>query len=237
MIPKKIHYVWMGKGQKSELILNCIKSWKENLIDYEIIEWNEENFNINSNSYVKEAYENKKWAFVSDYIRIYVLYNFGGVYLDTDVEILKPIDKFLEHSAFCGFESTAYISTAIIGAQKGHPWTRELLQYYNDRSFIHSDGSFDLTPNVTHITRTTIDQYGLNLENQYQKLKEDLHIYPKDFFSPSDYGDSMKQKNNKITENSYCIHHYIGSWLNFPGKIKVRIRNLFGITYIKKLKK
>lgn len=227
MIEKKIHYVWMGKGNKSDLILNCINSWKVHLTGYEIIEWNEENFDINSNSYVKEAYDNKKWAFVSDYIRLYALYNHGGVYLDTDMEIIKPIDKFLEHSAFSGFESTKHMGTGIIGAKKGHPWTRELLKHYENRSFYKPDGGLDLTPNVIHITRTTIDKFGLILNNKYQELKGDLHLYPKDFFCPSDYGDSVKQKQYKITNRSYCIHHYNGSWLTLKGKIKVKVRSLF----------
>lgn len=228
MIEKKIHYVWMGKGQKSELISKCIKSWKKYLNDFEIIEWNEKNFDIKSNRYVKEAYDNKKWAFVSDYIRLYALYNYGGIYLDTDMEILKPINKFLENSAFSGFESTNYIPTGLMGAQKSHPWIEDLLQYYKNKSFLNNDGTLDLTPNVVNITKLTTGKYGLALNNRYQKLKYNLHIYPKEFFCPSDYGDSDKQKQDKITMNSYSIHHYNGSWLTTSAKIKVNIRSMIG---------
>lgn len=236
MIEKKIHYVWMGRGQKSELILECMKSWEKYLHDFEIIEWNEDNFDIESNRYVKEAYDNKKWAFVSDYIRLYALYNYGGIYLDTDMEILKPIDSFLEHSAFSGFESKEYILTGLIGAKKGHPWVGDLLQYYENKSFFKSDGLLDLTPNVVNITKKSIEKYGLLLNDEYQKLEDDLHIYPKDFFCPSDYGDSIKQKQSKITMNSFSIHHYDGSWLTISGKVKAKIRGMVGKNNVDKFK-
>ena len=113
-IPKVIHYVWMGKGTKSEFMLRCIDSWKKYLPDYEIVEWNEERFDVRSNPYTEEAYNCKKWAFVSDYVRLYALYTEGGVYMDTDVEVIKPLDRFLEHPAFSGFESRTDIPTGII---------------------------------------------------------------------------------------------------------------------------
>ena len=227
MIEKKIHYVWMGKGQKPDLVLKCIKSWEKYLYDFEIIEWNEENFDIESNRFVKQAYDNKKWAFVSDYVRLFALYNYGGVYLDTDMEMLKPIDRLLDHSGFSGFESTKYIPTGIMGVQKGHPWIKELLKDYEGKTFIKDNGSLDLTPNVVNITRKTTELYGLKLNNQYQKLEDNLHIYPKEFFCPSDYGDNINQIQKKITSNSYCVHHYNGSWLSPFGKMKVKIRSFF----------
>lgn len=228
MIEKKIHYVWMGKGQKSDLIESCMDSWRKYMGDYEIIEWNEENFDIGSNKYVNEAYKNKKWAFVSDYVRLYALYNYGGIYLDTDMEILKPIDRFLVHGAFSGFESKDHLQTAIMGAEKHNPWIKDLLDYYEGRSFFQSGGEFDLTPNVVNITKRTLQDYGLVLNDEHQALKSDLHIYPKEYFCPSDYGDSLKQKNAKITENSYSMHHYDGSWLTASGKLKVKFRSMFG---------
>ena len=110
-IPKIIHYCWFGRGEKPEIVKRCINSWKENLKDYEIIEWNENNFDININNYVKEAYENKKYAFVSDYVRVYALYNMGGIYFDTDVEVFKSLDEFLQEDSFWGFEEKDYIAT------------------------------------------------------------------------------------------------------------------------------
>ena len=119
-IPKIIHYCWFGKNEKSDLAKKCIDSWKKKCPDYQIIEWNEENFDITTNEYVYEAYMNKKWAFVSDFVRIFALYNNGGIYLDTDVEILKNMDEFLCNTTFFGFETIDKVSTGIIGAQKGN---------------------------------------------------------------------------------------------------------------------
>lgn len=236
MIEKKIHYVWMGKGEKSDLILRCIKSWEQHLKGYEIVEWNEENFDIDSNKYVKEAYENKKWAFVSDYVRLHALFTQGGVYLDTDMEILKPIDCFLEHGAFSGFESNRYIPTGIMGAEKNHPWIKALLNYYDNKSFYNNNGSLDLIPNVSSITQITVDKYGLKLNNFYQELPQRLFIYPKDYFCPSDYGDTEKQIHKKLTENSYCIHHYNGSWLTPFGRLKIKLKHLIGESNVKKIR-
>ncbi|MEH7419501.1 capsular polysaccharide synthesis protein, partial [Neobacillus drentensis] len=112
VIPKTIHYCWFGEKEKPELVKKCLNSWKETLPDYQIIEWNEKNFDINANKYVKEAYQSGKFAFVSDYVRVFVLYRFGGIYLDTDVEVFKPFDIFLHHSSFWGFEQENYIATS-----------------------------------------------------------------------------------------------------------------------------
>ena len=120
-IPKKIHYVWMGGKEKPKAIKKCMKTWKKYLKDYEIIEWNEHNFDINSHPFVKKAYENKKWAFVSDYVRAYAIYNYGGIYLDTDVFVIDNIDQLLDNKAFVGYEHPDYPFTAVFGAEKGHP--------------------------------------------------------------------------------------------------------------------
>lgn len=152
MIPKKIHYIWLGGNKKSKLIEKCIASWKKYCPDYEIIEWNENNFDIGSNKYLKEAYEAKKWAFASDYIRLYVLYTEGGIYMDTDVEVLKPLDRFLECKAFSGFERKDAIPTGIMACEKGNEIFKELLSYYTDKSFYNEDGSMNQTTNVVTIT-------------------------------------------------------------------------------------
>lgn len=205
-IPKVIHYCWFGRGEKNDLIKKCMETWGKYLPEYEIKEWNEDNFDINSNKYVMQAYENKKWAFVSDYVRLYALYKEGGIYLDTDVEIRRNIDAFLNHSAFTGFESYDCIPTAIMGAEPEQKWIKALLDYYTDKSFIKEDGAFDLTTNVTSITNITKNNAKIEFNNTYQEVKEfDLVLYPTNFFSaPKGINDT----------NNYSIHHFNGSWLS-----------------------
>ncbi len=208
-IPKIIHYCWFGKKPYNDLMIKCIDSWKQKLPDYEIVEWNERNFDINSNIYVKEAYESKKFAFVTDYVRLYALYNHGGIYMDTDVEVLKNIDEFLGHTSFSGFENEVSIPTAIMGSIKNGEWVKILLEYYDNKHFINEDGSLDTTTNVTIITKLTKENYKISLNNQYQDIPSILTLYPKDYFCPKSY------KTGKIylTENTYTIHHFNGSWL------------------------
>ena len=143
MIPKIIHYCWFGGNDKSELVERCISSWKKYCPDYKIIEWNENNYNVNKNKYTKYAYERQKWAFVSDYVRLYVIYKYGGIYMDTDVEVVKNLDKFLKYESFSGFESTKYIPTGIMGGEKNSRWIKYLLSYYDNKSFINEDGTLD----------------------------------------------------------------------------------------------
>ena len=127
MIPRVIHYCWFGEAKKSKLVEHCLQSWRRVLPDYDIKEWNEYNFDISINRYCREAYECGKWAFVSDFVRLYVLYQYGGIYLDTDVEVLKPLDQFLGHAAFSGFEDREHIPTGIMGAQAGNKWIENCL--------------------------------------------------------------------------------------------------------------
>ena len=151
-IPKVIHFCWFGGAEYPDLIKNCMASWEKYLPEYEIVKWSEENFDVNCNQYVKEAYENKKWAFITDYVRLYALYNYGGVYLDSDVEVLKPIDEFLDNEAFSGFESRDTVPTAIMASVKGQRFMGELLHDYDNRKLILEDGSIDMTANTVVIT-------------------------------------------------------------------------------------
>ena len=130
MIPKKIHYCWFGRGEKPELALKCIESWKKYLPDYELKEWNEDIFDISRNQYVREAYENRKFAFVTDYVRLYAIYTEGGIYMDTDVEVVGRFDKFLHHHAFSGFETDGNVPTGMMAAEKGSVWAKDLLDQY-----------------------------------------------------------------------------------------------------------
>ena len=221
-IPKKIHYCWFGGNPLPDDAKKYIASWKKYCPDYEIIEWNESNFDLNSNIYVKEASDAKKWAFVSDYLRLYVMYTFGGVYMDTDVELLSNIDKFLEHDAFSGFESVNWVPTGIMASKKEFPLFKEFLDYYNDKHFINEDGSYDLTTNVLTIT-SICKKYGLKLNNKYQVI-EGFALYPNDVFCPKSHATGIINS----TDNTVAIHHFSGSWLNNREKSRLNLkRNLF----------
>lgn len=207
MIPKIIHYCWFGGNPLPDLAQKCIASWKKYLSDYEIKEWNESNFDINSNVYVKEAYEARKFAFVTDYVRLYAMYHEGGIYMDTDVEVIKPLDGLLKYEAVSGFESPTQIPTGLMACRKGYHFFKELLDDYSDIHFIRPDGSFDLTTNVTRITEHCL-KYGLKQNNILQTING-FTLLPKDYLCPKSYQDGKIY----LTENSYTIHHFAGSWV------------------------
>ena len=209
MIPKVIHYCWFGRGPKNELTLKCIDSWKKHLPDYEIKEWNEDNFDVSSYQYAKEALENRKFAFVTDVVRLYALYTEGGIYMDTDVEVLKSYDPFLHHTMFSGFETDGYVPTGMMAAEKGSVWAKELLDGYNNRRFVLDDGSFDTTTNTKVITDYMITK-GLKLNNTYQDIPGLCTMYPYEYFCPKDHRTGVIN----CTKKSVCIHHFAGTWLD-----------------------
>ena len=219
MIPKIIHYCWFGGNLLPELSKKCISSWKKYLPDYEIKEWNEQNFDLNSNQYAREAFISKKWAFISDYVRLYVLYYFGGIYMDTDIEVIKNLDIFLRHKAFTGFEDNENIQTGIMASEKENKWIKKLLDYYKDKHFIKKNCQFDLTTNVRIITNITLKNYNFKKNNTYQELS-DITIYPTEYFCPI----SFKNGKIKITNKTYCIHFYTGSWHSESEKKLLNIR-------------
>jgi len=195
MIPKMIHYCWFGKNPKSKLIQQCINSWKVNLPDYEIIEWSEDNFDINANTFTKEAYAEKKWAFVTDYVRAFVLYTIGGIYLDTDVEIRHNLDFFLKHDAFSGFEEVGFPFTALWGAKKGHNWPKKIIDYYDAL-----DVFTELT-NTRIVSEFLINFYKVDPnKDEIQNLEDGICIYPSNYFCLN-------------IEKNYAVHHFEGSWL------------------------
>jgi len=210
MIPKTIHYCWFGKGKKSQLALRCIESWKSVLSDYVIKEWNEKTFNIKSApKFVKEAYRVGKYAFVADYVRLFALWTEGGIYLDTDVEVIKSFDAFLELPAFIGYEdnrSQICIQTGVIGSIANNRIVKEWLEYYATQPFILPSGDYNTKTNVAIITADLVTR-GLVLNEQYSVVQNTFHIFPKDYFCPKDPDDNIN-----ITENSVCIHYYSGSW-------------------------
>lgn len=218
-IEKKIHYCWFGYGKKSEIITKCIDSWYKYLPGYEIVEWNEENFDINICQYVNEAYQAKKYAFVSDYARFYILYNYGGIYLDVDVEVLKPLDRFLEHDFFSGFESKKAVAPGLIlGAKKGNNLIKEVLDSYADRKFFLDDGSLNTTT-VVRYTTDILQKHGLKLNNSLQII-DGMAIYPKTYFCPLNSNSTKTD----FSKDTYAIHHYAGTWLT--DRQKKRNRNM-----------
>ncbi|PHM33083.1 glycosyltransferase family 32 protein [Xenorhabdus innexi] len=231
MIPKRIHYVWVGNQPKSELILRCIESWKKNLPDYEIIEWNNGKFEKIKNTYSEQAYLYKKWAFVSDYIRLYALYHEGGIYLDTDVEVTNNLDHFLHLDFFSGYENYhgnyAPITSAVMGSKVNNPIIADLLSYYTTAEFEKKDG-IDLEPNTSRISRYFSEKFGLQAPydgSQITQLNANSIIYPSYYFCTPE----------KELEN-YCIHHFNGSWLPFYSrKNKLNIFNKFIISRFHKL--
>ena len=206
MIPKIIHYCWFGGNPLPESAKKYIQSWKKYCPDYEIIEWNENNFKLDIVPYVKEAYEKKKWAFVTDYVRLYALNKIGGIYMDTDVEVLRNLDEFLHSEGFSGFERQDAIPTGIMAAEAGNPFIKALLKQYNNLHFCRPDGTLDLTTNVSRITEYAVNR-GLVLNGQ-QQLVDHFMIYPQDFFCPKDYITGKVT----LTENTCTIHHFSGSW-------------------------
>ena len=224
-IPKTIHYCWFGRGEKPAIVKKCINSWKNTLEDYEIIEWNEDNFDINSNEYVKEAYENKKYAFVSDYVRVHALYHMGGIYLDTDVEVYKSLDEFLEEDSFWGFEEKNYIATSTIGAKKGNELIKQFLDYYEDKSYNEMAKNIEEFTNVKIVTNI-FKKIGFEMNGKRQTIDNIGTIYPQEYFSPYDYINYY----NKKTDKTYTMHHFYKSWVSPKDKMKSNIKKALAKT-------
>ncbi len=207
MIPKVIHYCWYGGKELPDLAVKCIESWKKYCPDYKIIRWDETNTNLDENDYIREAYEAKKWAFVTDYIRLKALYEYGGIYMDTDVEVCGSLDVFLNEQAFSGFENATLIPTGIMACEKDHYFFKRLLNYYDGKHFRMSDGTYDQTTNVKTITKIALE-YGF-IPNDTKQTICDMTFYPHDYFCPKDSASGIINRTN----NTVCIHHFDGSWV------------------------
>ena len=209
MIPKIIHYCWFGYNPKPKLAEKCIKSWKKKCPDYQIIEWNEDNFDIFScPAYVRQAYEAKKWAFVTDYVRLKVVYDYGGIYLDTDVELRKNLDFLLDNKAYFGFEDGVHISTGLgFGAEKGTKILAEMMDDYRGIAFLLPWGQFDETTCPVRNTKVFL-QHGLVPNGEKQVLEDEILILPPSSLNPIDY-ETMKKS---ITKDTVSIHWFAASW-------------------------
>ena len=214
-IPKTIHYVWMGKGEKNKHIKKCMSTWKKHLKGYEIIEWNEDNFDINSHPFVKYAYENKKWAFVSDYVRFYAIYNYGGIYFDTDIVMAKNIDDLLDNNAFVGFESNNMPFTAVFGATPNHEFAKKVLDYY-DNIDVEKFGFNWEDNNTISVSNILIEDYGCEVGNKEQLLKNGIKVYQKEILCfPSFKSKTIHAFTSTWTDKSYInnVKHKIRMFL------------------------
>ncbi|MCQ2520974.1 MAG: glycosyl transferase [Lachnospiraceae bacterium] len=238
MIPKIIHYVWFSDPPNyTEDVLKCIESWKKHLPDYEIKLWNAKNFDFSLCEYAREAYTEGKYAFASDYVRLWALYNYGGIYLDSDIEVLKSFDELLNNKAFTGFESPDRIAAWIFASEKNNPIFKKFLDDYEGRRFVLGNGVYDLTPNPVPITNALIDR-GLRLDNTYQEL-EDITIYPMDYFCPF---NPYRSEGDCFTDHTYANHHFNGEWKkvhsdkerNYQAK-ELKYQKIFGKKIGKKL--
>lgn len=241
MIPKIIHLCWLSGEKYPAKIAKCIASWKKHLPDYEIMLWDTKRFNLNTSNWVRQAFEVKKYAFAADYIRFYALYNYGGIYLDSDVEVLKSFNPLLDLPYFVGAEKAGTPEAAIMGAEKGLPWIKKCLDYYSGRNFIKEDGSYDIRklPDimVEQITKLQpIRNLSLEESERIRELdlsKEVLVMHDK-YFSPKVF-DSREVE---ITPYTYAIHHYQNSWFSHKAKIYYRFRTImirvFGYKFVRK---
>lgn len=234
MIPKIIHYCWFGRNSLPKEALDCINSWKKFCPNYEIKQWNEDNFDLESCVYAQEAYKAKKWAFVSDYARFWILYNYGGLYFDTDVELIAPIDDIIEHGSYMGCEKKTdarvgnenYINSGLgLGMEPHLQIIKEILDDYEMSHFIKNNGTYDLVNNVVVRVTNIFQKYGFEKRrNTIQKIEE-ITLYPEDYFCPLNYYTGEMNK----TDNTRSIHHYTATWQSSYQKFKSKIKKRIGI--------
>lgn len=228
-IPKLIHYCWFGGNELPDLALKCIESWKKYCPDYEIIEWNESNFDLGCSDFVNEAYKAKKWAFVSDYARLKVIYDNGGIYLDTDVELVKSLDSLLKEKCYFAEETTGYVATGLgFGARKHDSTVALLLDEYNGKHFINADGTYDMEQCPIKNTKPLL-KLGYKFDGKDIWRCENFVVFPPEYFCPLDFNTNKMH----ITDNTMSIHLYDASWLNFLDRIILKIEGStkHGITF------
>jgi hypothetical protein len=247
MIPKILHYCWFGGNSYPPIVEKCINGWQEKLPDYKIIKWDETNVPIASFQFMKEAYQQKKYAFVSDHARYWVLSQYGGVFLDTDVEIIKSFNPLLSSdSCFFGFakhvkKNVYYVNPGlIIGSTKNNNFIREVLEHYNSISFLDESGNPDLNKTSPVILTDLLMSRGLHIQDEIQTLTDDITIYPTEYFDPIN-PRSIISKQIKITNQTYAIHHGAASWVPRKDKLKriisILCRNILGDLLVNKLRK
>ena len=241
MIPKILHLCWLSGDAYPAKIAKCIQSWKEILSDYEIMLWDTKRFDLGSSLWVKQAFEKKKYAFAADYIRFYALYHIGGIYLDSDVEILKPFDDLLDLPYFIGAEKAGTPEAAIIGAEKGCDWIKKCLDYYEGRCFVKTDGTLDIRKLPEIMVEQIREQKPIRIltikesqDTKHLNWETEVLVFPDVYFSPKVF-DSREVE---ITPYTYAIHHYQNSWFSHKAKFYYRLRSLliriFGYSFVRK---
>jgi len=229
MIPKIIHYCWLSDDPIPQNLQNCMNSWKKYLPDYEFKLWNFDSFDINSSKWVQEAFDNKKYAFAADYIRLYALYHFGGIYMDMDVEVLKNIDQYLQLDTMIGWQDEYEgLEVAAFGVKKNEKWIEDCLAYYEGRHFKKNDGSFD-TFTLPLIIEECLKKNGYKLEtisslNDAIKIQNEgeIPVFEPDFFSPKSFKTGVVKK----TTRTVMIHHFSASWKNWKERL---LNKIFGL--------
>ena len=208
MIPKIIHYCWFGEGPMPEKEQKCIETWKKFFPDYRFIKWDENNFDFKSCKFAMQAYDSKKYAFVSDYVRAKVLFKYGGLYLDTDVEVIKPFPKILDGKGFVGFERRHFIGTAVLASKAGSDVMKKLVNYYEQHDFLMEDGSMDNIANVSVLT-DILKEYGLELGGERQTVAE-FEVFNREYFYPK----KLSENDFRITDETCAIHKCSNSWMS-----------------------
>lgn len=226
MIPKIIHYLWLSEKKTPE-VERCLASWEQHFIGFEIKEWNKSNFPYQDFLWTREAFSKKKWAFVTDFFRLWVLENYGGIYLDADVTATGNFDAFLNMPLFVGTEFTDQIAAHVIGAEKGHPYIHQCLEYYKDRHFIKADGALDMIPMPNIITKIFMQQYHYSdvvvFFNGQPLVVGDVHIYPDTYFTINTYDG-----------NNVCYHNGLGSWRDKNTADNPIMENVIGSYFMKR---
>ena len=241
MIPKIIHYCWFGRNPLPKSAKRCVESWKKYMPDYEIKEWNEDNFDVNIIPFTKEAYSVNKYAYVSDYARLWILYQYGGVYFDTDVEVIRSMDDIIEHGPYMGFEkhettpeSRIMVNPGLgFAIEKGNAIIKEIMGYYETHHYILEDGTIQQIP-IVPITTDVLKRHGLKASIEPIELEDSITVYPWEYFCPMEYPLNKLQ----LTENTHTIHHYTESWMTWKDKLVMR-KGALGNTkvgkYLKKI--
>lgn len=231
MIPKKIHYCWLSNEPLPAKLQACVESWKKYLPDYEIVKWDLNKFPLEKNIWVRQAFESKKYAFAADYIRLYALATEGGIYFDSDVEVIKPFDDLLDLPYFiCKENSPQGLEAATIGAEKGTSWVLKCLDYYKEKKFVKDNGEMNtmVLPRILlNCIKSSFQIEDIYDQSHFGKDKNTVYVFPYDYFSPKNY----VTKKLIITTNTYSIHHFAGTWIPTWKKFLLKLWVPFSVKY------